>query len=115
VDEEAVYITANMYRFSDGGYAGVRLWIIDKGVTGGVYSGGAPSVFLTNPVAGAGIAGTTMPVQVHGSSGVDGSVGTFLSNVIAYPDGQVYLQIVTVFNPLNSPSYTIQKQLTSVS
>jgi hypothetical protein len=108
VDEEAVYITANMYRFSDGMYAGVRLWIVDKGVQGGVYAGKAPSFMRTDPVAKAGIAGTTMPAQIHGSTGVDGSVGTFLSNIIAYPDGQTYLQIVTVFNPLKSPTYTIQ-------
>ena len=45
VDEEAVYITANMFPFTSGTF-GVRLWIIDKGVVGGFYSGGAPAAFM---------------------------------------------------------------------
>ena len=38
VDEEAVYITANMFPFTSGS-GGVRLWIANKGVSGGWYGG----------------------------------------------------------------------------
>ena len=41
-DEEAVYITANMFGFGlSGTYAGVRLWIIPKNT---FYAGQAPTV-----------------------------------------------------------------------
>jgi hypothetical protein len=107
VDEEAVYITANMFTLS-GSYAGVRLWVLEKDTMGGLYCGGALSYYVVNPYAHGGLAGTTMPTQVHGSGGVDGSVGTFLSSLIVYDDGRVDLEIVTIFNPLGSPTYTVQ-------
>ena len=44
VDEEAIYVTANMFSHIAGAFGGTRLWIIDKGVdTGGFYDGGAAS------------------------------------------------------------------------
>ncbi|RMF62509.1 MAG: hemolysin, partial [Calditrichaeota bacterium] len=65
VDEEAVYVTANMFTlFSSpvpGAFGGVRLWIIDKGKDGGFYDGGPATVTQHNPYANAGIATTTMP------------------------------------------------------
>jgi hypothetical protein len=72
-DEEAVYITNNMFGFASDGftYAGVRLWIVDKGAgSGGFYDGGAASVTIQDPYAGGGIATTTMPAQVFGAGGV---------------------------------------------
>jgi hypothetical protein len=108
VDEEAVYITANMYRFSDGVYGGVRLWWFGKGVSGGFYNGLPFTTYVANPFTSAGIAATTVPAQVHGSSGVDGTIGTFLATIIVFDNGQVCLQIYTFFTPLASPAYTIQ-------
>lgn len=108
VDEEAVYITANMFRFSDGAYSGVRFWWLSKGVDGGFYDGRPFTAYVANPFASAGIASTTMPTQVLGSTGVDGTIGTFLANFIVSDNGQVCLQIYVFFNPLASPSYTIQ-------
>jgi hypothetical protein len=109
VDEEALYVTNNMFKFSDNRFAGERLWIIPKGVTGGFYSGGAFSYNVTDLYAVNGSATTTMPAQVHGSSGIDGSVGTFLVSVLAYSDGEIQIQIVTIFNPLSAtPTYTNQ-------
>ena len=83
VDEEAVYVTANMFTFEPfGSFGGSRLWIVDKGAgAGGFYDGGLSSVSVHNPYAAAGIATTTMPALVHGVGGVGGpgsTVGTFL-------------------------------------
>jgi hypothetical protein len=109
VDEEAIYITNNMFPFTTGRY-GVRLWVIPKGVVGGFYGGGALSFTVTDPYAGGGFTETTtMPAQVYGLGGVDGSVGTFLLSVLAYTDGSYEIQIITVFNPLSAvPQYTRQ-------
>ena len=71
VDEEAVYITANMFAVPPfAGLGGVRLWIVDKGAgAGGFYDGGAAGVTIHDPYAGGGIATTTMPALVFGSDG----------------------------------------------
>jgi hypothetical protein len=115
VDEEAGYITVNTYRFSDGVYAGVRLIWFDKGVDNGFYSGGLLVIQITNPFATAGMAATTVPAQVHGSSGIDGSVGTFFATVILKDTGQVDLQIYTIFNPLTGiPPFTFTIQTVSL-
>jgi hypothetical protein len=109
VDAEAIYITARMLKFS-GGSAGIRLWILDKGVIDGFFAGQSFNFSLFNPFVNAGFASTTRPAQVHGSSGVDGSVGTFLCSVLLYSSRRVSLQIVAVFNPLSvSPTYTLQE------
>jgi hypothetical protein len=84
--------------------------VISKGVDGGFYSGGALSVNIFNPYAFRGHNDFTMPTQVHGSTGVDGSVGTFLCSARAFIDGLIEMQIVTIFNPLSaSPTFTVQK------
>ena len=109
VDEEAVYITNNMYRFVDGQYAGVRLWWFSKGVSGGFYAGLPFSTSVTNPFVNTGVApATTMPAQVHGYFGADGAVGTYLVSAIVYFNGEVCLQVYTLFNPLNGPSASSQ-------
>jgi hypothetical protein len=110
VDEEAVYITGDMFRYSDGFGVGVRLWSFSKGKSDGFYAGlefsiGAP----VNPYSTKGFGATTLPAQVHGSKGVDGSVGTFFPAILSEFGGQVDLQIYTLFNPLGaSPSSTLQ-------
>lgn len=115
VDEEAVYITNNMFAFNAGGsgFGGVRLWIVNKGVSGGFYGGGAASVSIHNPYAGGGSATTTMPAQVFGAGGAGSTVGTFLVSYSALTDGtNEYVQVVRVDNPLSgSPSFT-QLELT---
>jgi hypothetical protein len=109
VDEEARYITNNMFPFTTGNF-GVRIWVIPKGVVGGFYGGGALSFKVSDPYVGGGFAITTMPAQVYGLGGVDGSVGTCLLSALAYTDGLLEIQIVTVFNPLSAvPTYTMQQ------
>ena len=45
VDEEAIYVTANMFSFTTGFFGDTRLWIIEKGDgSGGLYDGGAATV-----------------------------------------------------------------------
>ena len=106
VDEEAVYITANMFGFSPGYYLGVNLWIVDKGMgTGGFYDGGPGSHTVHDPYAGAGVVTTTMPTQIHGQGGVGGpgsDIGTFLVSYSGLRDGTglEYVQVVTVSDPL---------------
>ena len=112
VDEEAVYITSNMFAHTGySGYGGVRLWIVDKGVAAGFYGGGAASVTRHNPYAGSGIATTTMPAEVYGTGGIDGvgggSGGTYLVSYSGLTDGvDEYVQVVRVDNPLGTPTFT---------
>ena len=109
VDEEAVYVTNNMFKFSDRTNVGVRLWVFSKGISDGFYAGLGFSFRVISPYATQGVSATTMPAQVHGSSGVDASVGTFLPAVLVYTSGSVDLQIYTLFNPISaSPTFTIQ-------
>jgi hypothetical protein len=104
VDEEAVYITGNMFGFAGGSF-GVRLWVLDKNF----YSGQSGSVTRYNPYFDDGVDVTTMPAQVHGRGGVGSSVGTFFVGYYVANDGTSKVQIYTLFNPLGAtPTYTIQ-------
>ncbi|MFC1968749.1 hypothetical protein ACFLVX_05145 [Chloroflexota bacterium] len=107
VDEEAVYITGNLFGFSPiGGYFGSLLWIVDKGVAAGFYAGGAAAVTKHNPYAGAGIATTTMPAQVYGAGGISGEGGTYLVSYSGLTDGlDEFVQVVWVNDPLGAPEF----------
>jgi hypothetical protein len=103
VDEEAVYITANMLTFVPfGSFGGSRLWIVAKGAgTGGVYDGGPGTVTVHNPYAGGGLPTTTMPALVQGPGGAGPSVGTYLvSSGIFNSTGIDFVQVVRVDDPL---------------
>ncbi len=111
VDEEAVYITANMFAhppFST--YGGVRLWIVDKGVSAGFYfNGSAPTVTKHNPYAGGGSAVTTMPAQVYGTGGAGVGIGTYLvshSGLYFIATGNEIVQVVRINDPLGTTTFT---------
>lgn len=107
VDDKAVYITANMFTFTGlGTYSGARLWIIDKGVSGGFYSGGTAVVNMFDPPGASGVGATTMqPAHMFGS--VPGGVGTFLVRYSGYSDGTIEaLSIIRVDNPLTTPTFS---------
>jgi hypothetical protein len=109
VDEEAIYITANMFTFVPfGSFGGVRLWIVDKGVgAGGFYDGGAGSFTVHNPYASGGIATTTMPAEIRDVNGAGAGIGTYLVSYSGLSDGVLeYVQIVRVDNPLSAPAFT---------
>jgi hypothetical protein len=111
VDEEAVYITNNMYQFA-GAYAGVRLWIIDKGVVGGFYAGSPASWNIYDPIPSGYSAMTCMPALVFGAGGVAANVGTFLvgysSLTYGGPGANELVQIIRIDNPLTGPTFSGQ-------
>jgi len=107
VDEEAIYITNNMFLFSGGSSVGVRLWIIDKGVVGGFYAGSAASDTIYDPIPASGQNVTTQPAHIF-DSGPTG-VGTFLVGYSGLSNGvSEFIQVVRVDNPLTTPIFTLQ-------
>lgn len=109
VDEEAVYVTVNMFAFPPfQGFQGARLWIIGKGAgSGGFYDGGRlirPEPL--DPFAAAGLPTTTMPAKVFGAGGVPGGaddIGTFLVAYSGLTNGvNEFLQVIRVDDPLGA-------------
>jgi hypothetical protein len=112
IDEEAVYITANMFQFQLNGFSGSRLWILEKGDgTGGVYDGGTSTLTLHDPSSEAGLqmqAFTLQPAHVFGPGGVPGNAGTFLVSS-GWASGPIdALSVIRVDDPLGSPSFSNQ-------
>ena len=106
VDDKAIYITNNMFAFSagGGGFGGVRFWIINKTP---FYTGGAASVTVHDPYAGAGTATTTQPAHMFGAP--PGVMGTFLVSYSGLSVGGIeWVQIVRVDSPLTTPVFTQQ-------
>lgn len=119
VDEEAVYITANMFNFSSStvGAYGVRLWVIDKvgGVGGGFYGGGMATVSLFDPYAAAGIATTTQPAHIFGSAPTSPNVGTFLVSYSGLSNGtSEFVQTVRVDDPIGPGTPTFSQQFLNI-
>ncbi len=114
IDEEAVYVTANMFVHApfSGGSAFTRLWIIDKGVAGGFYGGGAASVtggWDFPGLSGGGFALTHQPAHVFGTGGAPGvvAVGTYLVGYSALTDGvSEFIQVIRVDDPLFTPTFS---------
>jgi hypothetical protein len=109
VDEEAVYVTANMFPFAAGA-GGVRLWIIDKGVAAGFYAGGPAAWAVYNPIPAGFFNMTMMPALVFGAGGVGPGIGTFLVgyNSLTYggPGANEAVQVIRVDNPLGAVAFT---------
>jgi hypothetical protein len=110
-DEEAIYVTANIFTFVPFGfYGGARLWIVDKGVgSGGFYEGGPAGDNVYDPYATAGLATTTMPAKVFGDGGVGGSESTLGTFLVSYsgltfggPGAPEAVQVVTIDDPLGN-------------
>jgi len=109
VDEEAIYITANLFSFLTlippyyyQFYGGSRLWIADKSF----YNGGTSTVNVFDPYASGGIATTTMPAQIHGKGGAGTGVGTYLVSYSGLSDGiDEYVQVIRVDDPLGTPTF----------
>lgn len=114
VDEEAIYITGNLFRFVGGAFGGVRLWIIDKvgGAGGGFYGGGTAthSSPLDPYTCLDCFETTTQPAQIFGIAPKIPNVGTYLVSYSGLTDGSdEYLQIVRVDDPLplaSPPTFT---------
>lgn len=109
VDEEAIYITNNMFGFAGTQpFGGVRLWIIGKT---SFYAGGPASVNIYDPIAlananaeGEGaVATTAQPALVFDAPA---GFGTYLMQYGGLNDGaNIYLGAIEVRNPLSSPSF----------
>lgn len=112
VDEEAVYITANMFEFVSGTTSiGVFLWIVDKGVAGGLYDCATATVSkydVAGDVTMPPFNVTMQPAQIHGKA--PAGVGTYL---VGYggittgmePGGELF-QVIRIDDPLGSPTFT---------
>ena len=108
VDEEAVYITANMFGFpapSSQPFGGARQWIINKTP---FYSGGAASVTVHDAATAAGgFQGTTQPAHVFGAA--PAGVGTWLVLYSGLSDGvNEFLSVIRINNPITAPTFTHQ-------
>lgn len=109
VDNNAIYITSNMFEFEDDGrdFGGVRLWIINKIP---FYSGGSADVSVHNPYAAAGVsqfASTTQPAHMFGTP--PGNVGTYLTYYQGLSNGlSEFAGVITVADPLGTPSFLNQ-------
>ena len=113
VDEEAIYITNNMFRFNTYGSAneGVRLWIIDKGTSNGFYTGGTALWKVLDPYSAGGVAVTTQPALVFGASGPGIGIGTYLVGYSGLTNlVDEFVEVIRVNNPLpispNSTTFT---------
>ncbi|MEJ2196065.1 MAG: T9SS type A sorting domain-containing protein [Ignavibacteriaceae bacterium] len=110
IDEEAVYVTANMFTHApiSGSSTATRLWIVDKGVVGGFYGGGTASVTggWDFPTLSGGFVLTHQPAHVFGTGGVGGSVGTFLVGYSGLTGGGLeFIQVIRVDDPLGTPTF----------
>ncbi|MDB5173968.1 MAG: Hemolysin-type calcium-binding repeat family protein [Phycisphaerales bacterium] len=115
IDQNAVYITGNMFDYdTQSAFGGTRLWILGKT---DLYAGGASTVHLFDPVAASGaVEGlqTLQPAHLYGT--LQGGAGEFLvsatdSNGIELHDlnGADYVDVMRIDNPLSaSPTFTNQ-------
>jgi hypothetical protein len=112
VDEDAVYITNNMFAFEAGGgaFKGVRLWVLHKGLlANGLYDCGTSTFTVSQPWASNGFETTTQPAHVFGGAGLPGSgqPGTWLIGYGGLTNGtQEFVQVIRVDNPLAASAPT---------
>ncbi len=104
VDEEAVYLTYNLFTFgATRSYGGMRLWVIDKTP---FYTGGAMVFTVQDPYGAIGQSPTgTRPAHVYGPA--TATLGTYLVAYSGLSDGtNEYVRIIQLDNPLTAPSYS---------
>jgi hypothetical protein len=115
LDEEAIYVLGRMFAHTGGTSSRVvRLWIVDKGVVGGFYSGGPATETKHDPYAAVSLPEygdrTTMPAQVYGIGGVGPGIGTFLTRYDGISTGDVggteSLLVIRVDNPIGAVAFT---------
>ncbi len=108
VDEEAIYITNNMFRFPAGGmFVGSRVWIMDKVP---FYAGGPALVMVYDHAAMSGAPApypTTQPAHVFGPMLAPPPFGTCLVSA-GWEDGMLadYLNVIQILSPLAAPVFT---------
>jgi hypothetical protein len=107
VDEEAIYITNNMFTaVQPFTFQSSLLWIIAKDP---VYSGGIVVASRHDYVleAGVGSYGTYMPAMVRSRLGIAPNVGTYLVmyNGLTDSAGTESVSVIQIDSPLNSPTF----------
>ncbi len=109
VDEEAIYITGNMFRLSNNANCGqTRMWITNKTQ---LYAGTAPTVSVINPGIVSAFNLSTMPARPAGTLGAN--VGTFLTSFgLANGAGTDFMRVVRIDTPLGTPA--LNEQLISL-
>lgn len=106
VDEEALYITANIFSFGSGQSGGARLWIVNKNP---FYSGGSALFTVHDPQGDLGVVEVTMqPAHTFGIVPSNPTnVGTWLVGYSGLTTGfNEYLEIIQVNDPLGSPNFS---------
>jgi hypothetical protein len=108
IDEEAIYITNNMFKFEGtGDFSGSRLWIVPKSP---FYSGGAATSSIYDPSTAAGLPGQAFTLQpAHTLGSAPAGLGTFLVNT-GWQDGSGndFLSVIQVNNPVGAPTFSNQ-------
>jgi hypothetical protein len=116
VDEEAIYVTANMFEFGAAGEPyGNRLWITDKGIgRGGLYEGGRAVTAIHDPSTILGVDMTVdsvafrnmQPAHIYGTA--PAGVGTWFTMYDGRTNGvNEFVDIIRVDNPLTNPQFTL--------
>lgn len=117
LDEEALYITGNLFEFGTQDPYGNRLWIMDKGFgKGGFYDNGPAVVNMYDPSAVTGVDFTgnytlaqdfrcMQPAHVYGTA--PAGVGTWLTLYDGLSNGaQELVDVIRIENPLTTPKFT---------
>jgi hypothetical protein len=114
IDQNAIYLTGNMFDFpSQTQYGGSRLWILGKS---DLYAGGTSTVNIYDPAALSGATTglqTLEPAHMYGTSPAGTSeflVSATDENDVEFHDlnGADYINVVSIHNPLTSPTFTDQ-------
>lgn len=102
LDQQAIYITANMLGTINEAFFGTRLWIVNKSV---LYSSGTVQANVFDPASLTGTAGRTLqPAHMYGAE--PAGAGTFLAQYSGFVNnGTAYVNVIRVDNPLGNPSF----------
>ncbi len=114
VDEDNVYVTANMFSVGAGGFNNALIFILPKGAgSGGFYDGGVGTVTKILP-PGSGSGNYSLSPARMIEPHPDSTVGTFFSsyNGAFVVGGERFVQVYTLTNPLGSP--TLTQELVSI-
>jgi hypothetical protein len=106
VDEEAIYISTNLFRYQFQGftYGGSRLWIIPKTP---FYNGAAFATSLIDPYAGlAPGAATTLASRMIGAPA--GNTGVWLTSAGWSAGANESVRVLRIDNPLGAPAVNSQ-------
>ncbi|MCB9258586.1 MAG: hypothetical protein H6612_04460 [Ignavibacteriales bacterium] len=106
VGENAIFITNNMFSHAAGNYGGGRLWVVDKGVSSGLYfDGSTPTITVLNPQADvSGTFGVSLqPAHMFGTP--PSGAGTFLAGYSGLNDGvNSYIEVYVISNSSTAPT-----------